>query len=82
MSSPVNIARGLKAAISNPHNSEEAKEHASERLQEVQESGDFSLSEAHEANVATGHKAALSNPNVSDDAKKYSAKVLKDMESS
>jgi len=32
---PANVARGLKAAISNPNNSEEAKEYAKQKLEEM-----------------------------------------------
>jgi len=82
MANPGNVARGLKAAISNPNNSEEAKERASERLQDMQESGELESKEAHDANVAIGHKAALSNPNISEEAKEHSAQVLEDMDRS
>ncbi|KAG1716566.1 hypothetical protein ID866_618 [Astraeus odoratus] len=34
---PANVARGLKAAISNPHVSEEAKERDAERLRELED---------------------------------------------
>ncbi|KAI6132695.1 Conidiation protein 6-domain-containing protein [Pisolithus croceorrhizus] len=34
---PANVARGLKAAVSNPHVSEEAKERDRQRLQELEE---------------------------------------------
>ncbi|CCM00931.1 uncharacterized protein FIBRA_02978 [Fibroporia radiculosa] len=79
MANPGNVARGLKAAISNPNNSEEAKERASERLRQMQESGELDSQEAHGANVAIGHKAAISNPNVSVEAKVHSAQALDDM---
>ncbi|KAI0932319.1 hypothetical protein AcW2_000986 [Taiwanofungus camphoratus] len=72
MANPGNVARGLKAAISNPNNSEEAKGRASERLQEMQETGELDSTEAHDANVAIGHKAALTNPNISEGAKEHS----------
>ncbi|KAI0639305.1 hypothetical protein C8Q77DRAFT_1152291 [Trametes polyzona] len=76
---PGNVARGLKAAISNPNNSEEAKERASERLQQMDASGELDSREAHEDNVAIGHKAALANPNISEEAKEQSAQVLENM---
>ncbi|KAH9922690.1 hypothetical protein B0H21DRAFT_163896 [Amylocystis lapponica] len=75
-----NVARGLKAAISNPNNSEEAKERASQRLEGMRASGELDTQEAHDANVAIGHKAALSNPNISEEAKEHSAHVLDEME--
>lgn len=34
---PANVARGLKAAVSNPHVSEEAKDRDRQRLQELEE---------------------------------------------
>ncbi|KAI0778077.1 hypothetical protein BD413DRAFT_608742 [Trametes elegans] len=79
MSHPGNVARGLKAAISNPNNSEEAKERASDRLQEMEETGELNSREAREDNVAIGHKAALTNPNISEEAKEHSAQVLDDI---
>ncbi|KAI0670001.1 Conidiation protein 6-domain-containing protein [Trametes maxima] len=79
MAAPGNVARGLKAAISNPNNSEESKERASERLQEMEQSGELDSPAAHEDNVAIGHKAALRNPNVSEEAKEHSAQVLDDL---
>ncbi|KAI0335373.1 hypothetical protein GY45DRAFT_1317328 [Cubamyces sp. BRFM 1775] len=79
MSNPGNVARGLKAAISNPNNSEEAKERAAERLQQMEASGELDSREAHEDNVAIGHKAAMHNPNVSQEAKEHSAQVLDDL---
>ncbi|KAH9898503.1 Conidiation protein 6-domain-containing protein [Cubamyces lactineus] len=79
MSNPGNVARGLKAAISNPNNSEEAKERAAERLRQMEANGELNSSEAHEDNVAIGHKAAMRNPNVSQEAKEHSAQVLDDL---
>ncbi|KAI8986918.1 hypothetical protein BD414DRAFT_487464 [Trametes punicea] len=79
MSNPGNVARGLKAAISNPNNSEEAKERAQERLRQMEESGELDSREAHEDNVAIGHKATLSNPYMSEEAKERSAQALDEM---
>ncbi|KAI0330282.1 hypothetical protein GY45DRAFT_1370857 [Cubamyces sp. BRFM 1775] len=76
---PGNVARGLKAAISNPNNSEEAKERAQERLEQMDDSGELNSREAHEDNVAIGHKAAISNPNISEEAKERSAQALEEM---
>jgi hypothetical protein len=45
-----------EAAISNPNNSEEAKERAQDRLQEMEQSGELDSSEAHAAQVERGHK--------------------------
>ncbi|OSD08078.1 hypothetical protein PYCCODRAFT_1473653 [Trametes coccinea BRFM310] len=79
MSNPGNVARGLKAAISNPNNSEEAKERAQDRLRDIEESGNLDSREAHEDSVAIGHKATLSNPNTSEEAKERSAQILEEM---
>ncbi|RPD63043.1 hypothetical protein L227DRAFT_572896 [Lentinus tigrinus ALCF2SS1-6] len=79
MSNVGNIARGLKASITNPNVSEEVKERNQERLQEMERSGELDSSEAHEDNVAIGHKAALKNPNISEGAKEHSAEILEDM---
>ncbi|KAI9063578.1 hypothetical protein FKP32DRAFT_1571456, partial [Trametes sanguinea] len=68
-----------KAAISNPNNSEEAKERAQDRLRDMEESGELESREAHEDNVAIGHKATLSNPNTSEEAKERSAQTLEEM---
>jgi len=77
---PGNVARGLKAAISNPNNSVEAKARAQERLDQLRASGALDTREARNAQVATGHKAAMANPNVSAEAKLRSEQVLYDME--
>ncbi|THH02854.1 hypothetical protein EW026_g59 [Hermanssonia centrifuga] len=77
---PGNVAGGLKATISNPHTSEEAKERANERLQDMEESGELDHKEAHDAHVARGRKAALHNPNVSLEAKERSKKALEELE--
>ncbi|KAI0757103.1 hypothetical protein C8Q80DRAFT_1265078 [Daedaleopsis nitida] len=74
-----NVARGLKAAISNPYTSEEAKQRAAERLQAMETSGQLNQEQIHVDNVVIGHKAALANPNISAEAKLHSAKVLESM---
>lgn len=45
-----------EAAISNPNNSEEAKERAQQRLQEMDESGELRTEAAHLDNVKIDHK--------------------------
>ncbi|KAI0374270.1 hypothetical protein BV20DRAFT_961388 [Pilatotrama ljubarskyi] len=50
------LSTSAEAAISNPNNSEEAKERAQERLQQMEQSGELNSREAHEDNVAIGHK--------------------------
>ncbi|KAI0669998.1 Conidiation protein 6-domain-containing protein [Trametes maxima] len=79
MANPGNVARGLKAAISNPNNSEEAKERASNRLAQMEDSGEIDSPEAHAAQVERGHKAAISNPNVSEETKQHSQQVLDEL---
>ncbi|CDO72336.1 hypothetical protein BN946_scf184977.g33 [Trametes cinnabarina] len=79
MANPGNVARGLKGTLSNANNSEEAKERAAERLQQMEESGEIDSPEAHAGQVERGHKAAISNPKNSDEAKQHSKKVLEDM---
>jgi len=79
MANPGNVARGLKAAISNPNNSEEAKQNAASRLEDMRSSGELDSAEAHASQVERGHKAAISNPNVSQEAKDNSARVVEDI---
>ncbi|KAH9937594.1 uncharacterized protein B0H18DRAFT_1113410 [Fomitopsis serialis] len=78
MANPGNVARGLKAAVSNPNSSEEAKERAQARLEEMEQSGEANSAEAHNAQVRQGHKAATNNPNVSEGAKQQSAQAVSD----
>ncbi|TFK67638.1 hypothetical protein BDN72DRAFT_960877 [Pluteus cervinus] len=83
---PSNVAGGLKAAIHNPNVSEEAKESAKARLEEMgtgvesttsgSDAGDAGLK--NEGNVIGGYKATLKNPNVSDEAKQHAEQVLRD----
>ncbi|KAI0374266.1 hypothetical protein BV20DRAFT_961381 [Pilatotrama ljubarskyi] len=74
------VSRGLKAAISNPNNSEEAKQRAADRLRQMEESGETDSAEAHAGQVERGHKAAISNPNNSEETKQHSQQVLDDMQ--
>lgn len=48
---------GLKAAIANPHTSAEAKEHAAERLRELDEPPHHELG----SHQIAGYKAAISS---------------------
>ncbi|KAI0778079.1 hypothetical protein BD413DRAFT_608744 [Trametes elegans] len=80
MANSGNVARGLKAAISNPNNSEEAKQRVSERLQQMEEAGEVDSAEAHAGQVERGHKSAISNPNNSEEAKQHSQQVLDDLQ--
>ncbi|KAI6038480.1 Conidiation protein 6-domain-containing protein [Pisolithus marmoratus] len=78
------VIAGLKAAIHNPHVSEEAKEHAMERLREMgqdvdvgpQETVEKSSYQQDEGRVLAGYKATLSNPYTSEEAKKHAEEVL------
>ncbi|KAH9823087.1 hypothetical protein DFH28DRAFT_945989 [Melampsora americana] len=74
MSSASHIAGGLKATLTNPNVSAEAKDRALDRL----ENEDFSVTadqsekstgDKNPGNVIGGLKAALKNPNVSDSKK-------------
>ncbi|PCH33554.1 hypothetical protein WOLCODRAFT_147645 [Wolfiporia cocos MD-104 SS10] len=78
MANPGNVARGLKAAISNPNNSEEAKQNAQGRLNDMDSRGELDSAEAHAGQVERGHKAAISNPNVSEEAKAHSKSLVDD----
>ncbi|GJE86028.1 conidiation protein 6 [Phanerochaete sordida] len=71
-----NVARGLKAAVSNPKNSEEAKDRAQQRLDEMESSGEAHSEDAKMAQVKQGHKANLNNPNTSEESKQHSKQVL------
>ncbi|KAJ8482759.1 hypothetical protein ONZ51_g5145 [Trametes cubensis] len=81
MANPGNVARGLKGAMANPNNSDEAKERVAQRLHQMEESGEVDSAEAHAGQVERGHKAAISNPNNSEEAKQHSKQVLDDLQS-
>ncbi|KAG2153804.1 Conidiation protein 6-domain-containing protein [Suillus clintonianus] len=81
------VVAGLKAAVHNPNVSDEAKDNALKRLEEMGQSADpitpaqakatqTAAAEAHEKNVLRGYKAATSNPNVSEEAKQHAREVL------
>ncbi|KAI6135765.1 hypothetical protein EV401DRAFT_2203367 [Pisolithus croceorrhizus] len=78
------VIAGLKAAVHNPHVSEEAKEHAIERLRGMGQSVDVAPQETAEkssdqqegSRVLGGYKATLSNPYTSEEAKKHAEEVL------
>ncbi|OSX67660.1 hypothetical protein POSPLADRAFT_1051786 [Postia placenta MAD-698-R-SB12] len=80
MANPGNVARGLKGAISNPNNSEEAKQRAQDRFNDMEARGEVDSAEAHAGQVERGHKAAISNPRNSAEAKQDSQQVLEDMD--
>ncbi|KIJ19005.1 hypothetical protein PAXINDRAFT_8363 [Paxillus involutus ATCC 200175] len=72
------VAAGLKAAIHNPNVSEEAKEHAKQKLRELsQEAGQTHETPRENPRVLGGYKATLSNPHTSEQAKHHAEEVLK-----
>jgi len=71
---PGDVARGLKGASNNPNNSEEARESARDRLDDLERNMD--KDEAHAGQVERGHKAAISNPNTSNEAKNNSKNII------
>jgi len=78
---PGNVARGLKAAISNPNNSDESKQNAQDRLEKLEASGEINSQEAHDGQVERGHKANLTNNNTSEESKEHSKDVLDNLQS-
>ncbi|TFK46976.1 hypothetical protein OE88DRAFT_1739012 [Heliocybe sulcata] len=75
-----NVARGHKAAISNPNVPEETKERSRQVLEDLEESGELDSAESRNANIARGHKANLSNPHTSEESKQRSEEVLESLE--
>ncbi|KAL0948989.1 hypothetical protein HGRIS_009088 [Hohenbuehelia grisea] len=76
-----NVIGGYKATLSNPNSSEEAKEHAQQKVDDLtEEFGDTGSSDAgkNKGNVIGGHKANLKNPNTSEEAKDHSRQVLQE----
>ncbi|KAF7791943.1 hypothetical protein EIP86_002969 [Pleurotus ostreatoroseus] len=73
---PANVARGIKAGISNPKVSEEKKQELRQRLDEFESSGAANSQEAKDAQVKQGHKANLNNPNTSEESKEHSKHVI------
>ncbi|ESK85070.1 hypothetical protein Moror_11042 [Moniliophthora roreri MCA 2997] len=61
-----NVARGLKAAIHNPRVSDEAKEHAKERLEDMGVAVEAENGE-HTNRASGGHKAARAEERTSDE---------------
>ncbi|KAH9894739.1 Conidiation protein 6-domain-containing protein [Cubamyces lactineus] len=82
------VAAGLKAAVHNPHVSEEAKERAQERLAQMGASAHETSTTrghavgstdgtGHETNrVLGGYKATLHNPRTSEEAKRHAREIL------
>ncbi|KAG5642099.1 hypothetical protein DXG03_003623, partial [Asterophora parasitica] len=81
---PERVAAGLKATINNPHVSDEAKVHATERLHELSgetESKHHASAKPHASDAEMnrklgGYKATLHNEKSSDDAKKHAREIL------
>jgi len=70
---PGHVIGGLKGTISNPNTSAEAKEHAAERLHEMEDEPAHHELGSHQI---AGYKAAISNPNTSEKAKQRARDVL------
>ncbi|EER29553.1 hypothetical protein D8B26_003887 [Coccidioides posadasii str. Silveira] len=78
-----NKARGYKAAMHNPRVSEPAKQHAEERLHDIESTGQLEQRDEEDkdqGNVARGLKAAAHNPRVSEQAKHEAEERLESME--
>ncbi|KAH9929316.1 Conidiation protein 6-domain-containing protein [Amylocystis lapponica] len=83
---PERVAAGLKAAINNPNVSEEAREHAADRLDSMGASEEVNTStrstgttnaSGQETNrVLGGYKATLRNDHTSEEAKQHAREVL------
>ncbi|KAF5374806.1 hypothetical protein D9758_000112 [Tetrapyrgos nigripes] len=78
---PNNVAGGLKATISNPKTSKEAKNAAREKLNDMDEvTSEVGVQEKLNNNVLGGYKATLSNDSASDEAKAKARDILNDPE--
>ncbi|KAI9793651.1 MAG: hypothetical protein M1816_007546 [Peltula sp. TS41687] len=76
-----NVARGLKASISNPHVSDETKADAKERLESM---GDTKMPQGEKdpSRVVGGLKAAISNPGIGEEGTQKAQEKLDAMEKS
>ncbi|KAI8975920.1 Conidiation protein 6-domain-containing protein [Trametes punicea] len=74
------VAGGLKASLHNPRVSQEAKERAAERLEEMGETslsaGSTKGASQHKNHVLGGYKATLHNPYTSEEAKRHAREIL------
>ncbi|OWZ58566.1 conidiation-specific protein 6 [Cryptococcus neoformans c45] len=79
------VIGGYKATLNNPRVSDEAKENASNVIDDYQNRGNEAVDEVskeesnndhHSNRVAGGYKAALKNPNVSGEAKQHAKEAL------
>ncbi|KAF9012239.1 hypothetical protein BDZ89DRAFT_481874 [Hymenopellis radicata] len=81
---PERVAAGLKAAINNPAVGDEARERASERLQNMDvqytdkdpNASKQGTGDAHTNQVLGGYKATLKNDNAGEEAKAHARDVL------
>ncbi|KAF8896595.1 hypothetical protein BD779DRAFT_1668356 [Infundibulicybe gibba] len=76
---PARVAAGLKAAIHNPNVSEEAKDRAAQRLEEMDvPTADPQPTAVPPENkhVLAGYKATLHNENTSEEAKAHAREIL------
>jgi len=92
---PGNVIGGYKAAAHNPNLSDEAREEAKKKLEEMgvdadekadtknhqaaEKAKDIDLSYKHKGNVIGGYRATLHNPNSSEETKEHARKMLKEM---
>ncbi|KAF8980108.1 hypothetical protein BDQ17DRAFT_1264076, partial [Cyathus striatus] len=80
---PERVAAGLKATINRPNVSDEAKQRAMERLEEMgvdieKPSRRTAHGQLGEQRVLGGYKATLKNPHVSKEAKEHAHDVLEE----
>ncbi|KAH9830723.1 uncharacterized protein C8Q71DRAFT_319797 [Rhodofomes roseus] len=81
---PTRVAAGLKAAIHNPNVSEEARDRAADRLEDISGNGGghgngtttTSFEDQHSNRELGGYKATLHNDRSSDEAKEHAREVL------
>ncbi|KAG6889946.1 hypothetical protein C0995_013473 [Termitomyces sp. Mi166 len=75
---PDRVAAGLRASIKNPRVSDEAKAHATERLQELESRQHIDPSSTHENRVLDLRLLIVStqDQNTSEDAKKHAREIL------
>ncbi|KAL7410516.1 hypothetical protein BDY24DRAFT_399319 [Mrakia frigida] len=84
-----NIIRGHKAALANPHVSDEAKAHSEQIIESLSGSSPKATKSSggggmdpHMVRVIAGHKATLTNPKTSEESKAHSRKFIAEMEGS
>ncbi|KAF9222659.1 hypothetical protein BS17DRAFT_175596 [Gyrodon lividus] len=74
------VLGGYKSTLSNPHTSEQAKQHAEEVLQAagIHSRHPDHSDEEHRTRVLAGYKAAIHNPRVSEEAKQHARQFLEE----